>query len=265
MTVTFEPAFAEQALPGAPEIRKVAFDAPWNWLGAGWRDYWSAPLISFAYGASCSAIAYAFVLGLLQTSTLPLLLPLAGGFLLMGPLLAVGLYQVSRRRELGKTTTFMDVLHAGKGARGQLALFGMMLLIINFAWMMVAFLLFMLFFGPATFPPIDEFIPELLFSHHGLALLVVGTAAGALFAAVTYAISVISVPMLVDRRIDAVSAAIASVSAVRLNLPAMALWAALILALSATGILTLFVGLTVVFPLIGYATWHAYRELTGTF
>ncbi len=263
MTDTFEPAALSHVSSGAPEIRRVAFDAPWNWLGAGWRDLWSSPQISLTYGAIFALAAYALALCLLQTNTLPLILPLAGGFLLMGPLLAVGLYEVSRRRETGQPVSFHDILPAGNGSRGQLALFGLMLLIINFVWMLLAFLLFMLFFGPSDFLPLDEFIPTLLFTHHGLGLLVAGTAAGAVLAVITYAISAISVPMLVDRKIDAVTAAILSVRAVRLNLPAMMLWAALILVLSATGIVALFVGLAVTFPLIGHATWHAYRELTG--
>ncbi len=264
MTDTLEPAMMSHGLAQVPDVRRVAFDAPWNWLGAGWRDLWSAPQISLAYGAAFTLAAYALVTGLLRSDALPLLLPLAGGFLLLGPLLAVGLYEVSRRRETGTVATFADVLHAGKGSRGQLALFGLLLLLINFAWMLVAFLLFMLFFGNAAFPPIEEFIPTLLFTAHGLSLIVIGTAAGAVLAAITYAVSAIAVPMLLDRRIDAVTAAIMSVRAVRLNLPAMLLWAALILALSAAGLVVLFVGLAVTFPLIGHATWHAYRELTGT-
>jgi uncharacterized membrane protein len=246
-----------------PEIRRVAFDAPWNWLGAGWRDLWSAPQISLLYGAVFSVAAYALAWSLFQSDLLPLILALAGGFLLLGPLLAVGLYEVSRRRESGKTAALADILIAGKEARGQLALFGLILLLINFVWMLTAFLLFMLFFGPAPMPPMDEFIPTLLFSHHGLSLLVAGTAVGAVLAALTYAVSAISVPMLLDRRVDAVTAALLSIHAVRLNLPAMALWAALILALSAVGVMALFAGLAVTFPLIGHATWHAYREVTG--
>jgi len=253
-----------RGLAEAPEIRRVAFDAPWNWLGAGWRDLWSAPQISLIYGAGFSFAAYALVWSLLRSDSLPLILPLAGGFLLLGPLLAVGLYEVSRHRERGTVARFSDVLSAGSGARGRLALFGMILLLINFVWMLIAFLLFMLFFGAAEIPPMEEFIPTLLFTPHGLGLSITGTAAGAVLAAFTYAVSAISVPMLLDRKVDPVTAALLSIHAVRLNLPAMLLWAALILALSAVGVLALFVGLTVTFPLIGHATWHAYRELTGT-
>lgn len=249
-------------VPALPEIRRVAFDAPWDWLAAGWRDLWSAPLISLSYGAAFSVIAYLLTLSLLQAGTLPLILPLAGMFLLAGPLLAVGLYEISRKRELGQPATFASIFQAAYEARRRLALLGVLLLIINLAWILLAILLFMLFFGAANFPPLDQFIPDLLFTPHGLGLLVTGTAAGAVLAALTYAVSAISAPMLLDRRIDAITAAILSVQAVRMNFPAMGLWAALIAALIAMiGFATLFAGLIVTFPLAGHATWHAYRAL----
>ncbi len=249
-------------LAKTPEIGRVEFDAPWRWLAAGWNDLLSAPQISLTYGAAFSVAAYLLTLGLTSAGTLPLILPLAGMFLLLGPLLAVGLYEISRKRENGEAATFAGIARSAWAARRRLALFGMLLLIINLTWTLVAVLLFMLFFGAADFPPMDEFIPALLFTPHGVGLLVTGTVAGAVLAAITYAVSAISVPMLLDRKTDPVTAAILSVRAVRLNLPAMALWAALIAGLSVLGLVTLLVGLAIVFPLIGHATWHAYRELT---
>jgi uncharacterized membrane protein len=244
-------------------LRRVAFDAPWEWLGAGWRDLWSAPAISLCYGAAFAAAAYIFVLQLSRMEALPLLLPLAGGFLLIAPLLAAGFYEVSRRRERGEAASLRNIFQAAKEARGRLALFGVALLLLFFFWMQVASLLFMLFFGNAGFPPIEQFVPTLLFTPHGLGLLVTGTAVGAVFAATAFAISAIAVPMLLDRNVDVVTAMRTSVEAVRLNPPAMMLWAALIAGLSAAGLVTLFAGLVIVFPLCGYATWRAYRELTG--
>jgi uncharacterized membrane protein len=110
-------------------------------------------------------------------------------------------------------------------------------------------------------PPASEFVPTLLFTPHGLGLLVTGTIVGAVIAFIVFAISAISVPLLMTQRIDAVTAMAASVAAVRLNPKAMMLWAALIAGLMALGIATIFAGLVVVFPLIGHATWHAYRDL----
>jgi uncharacterized membrane protein len=263
MTATPQAADFSQARTEAISVRRVAFDAPWRWLAAGWRDLWSAPAISLGCGAAFAAIAYIFVLELSQIDALPLLLPLAGGFLLMAPLFAVGFYEVSRMRERGESASLRDMLQAAYEARGRLAFFGVALLLLFFFWMQIASLLFMLFFGNADFPPAERFVPTLLFTPHGLGLLVTGTAVGAVFAMTAFAISAISVPMLLDRDVDVVTAMRASVEAVRLNPPAMLLWAALIAGLTTAGLVTLFAGLAIVFPLCGYATWRAYRDLTG--
>jgi uncharacterized membrane protein len=256
------------ALPETPEIREVAFDAPYAWLAAGWRDLRESARISLAYGAVFAAFAYVAVLQLTRLDALPLLLPLAIGFLLVGPILAAGLYEVSRLNERrsyrGEPVTFRAVAVAVWAARDRLAAFGMLLFVLYFFWMNVAFLLFMLFFGPASFPPLDEFVSALLLTVPGQGLLVTGTAVGAVFAAVAYSISAIAVPMIFDRNVDAVTAMLTSIRAVRTNLPAMALWAVLIAALSVAGLAFYFVGLAVTFPLAGYASWHAYKELTPT-
>ena len=264
MTATpYAPTFT-QSLTEAPAIRRVAFDAPWAWLAAGWRDFWSAPVTSLTYGAAFAATAYAFVFQLSQTNVLPLMLPLAGGFLLVGPLLAVGFYEISRRRERNERASFQDIVSAARQSGGQLAFFGVLLLLLYFFWMQIASLMFMLFFGNSDIPPVENFVPTLLFTPHGLGLLVMGTAVGAIFASVAFGVSAIAVPMLLDRKVDVITAVNASVRAVNLNRPAMILWAVLIAGLIAMGFVALFAGLAIAFPLIGYATWHAYRELTGT-
>ena len=267
MTDVFHAAgpFAVTAAPAeTPEIRRVAFDAPYAWLAAGWRDLRDAPGISLAYGAVFAAFAYVAALQLTRLDALPLLLPLAFGFLLVGPIFAAGLYEVSRLRERGEPVAFRGIAHAVWAARDQLGAFGLLLFVLYFFWMDVAFLLFMLFFGPASFPPLDEFVPALLLTAPGQGLLVTGTVVGAVFAAVAYSISAIAVPMMFDRKVDAVTAMMASVRAVRTNLPAMALSAVLIAALSVAGMAFYFVGLAITFPLTGYASWHAYKELART-
>jgi len=245
-------------------IRHVAFDAPWAWLAAGWRDLWSAPVISLTYGAAFAAAAYLFAFQLSRTDVLPLMLPLAGGFLLVGPLAAVGLYEISRKREQSKQASFKDILSGVRESGSQLAYFGVLLLLLYFFWMQIASLTFMLFFGNADIPPIENFVPTLLFTPHGLGLLIFGTAAGAVLAFVAFGVSAIAVPMLLDQKVDVITAVSASLEAVNRNRPAMILWAVLIVGLMAMGFAALFVGLAIAFPLIGHATWHAYRELTGT-
>lgn len=258
-TIPFQRSFI-----AAPEIRRVAFDAPWNWLASGWRDLWASPGISVTYGAGFAAAAYLFIFQLSRTHALPLILPLAGGFMLLGPLLAVGFYEISRRSERHEQTSWRDIALALRNSGSQLAYFGVLLLLLYFFWMQTASLLFMLFFGNADIPPLENFLPTLLFTPHGLGLLVTGTAVGALFAFAAFGLSAIAAPMLLDRKVDVITAVSTSLRAVNKNRPAMILWAALITGLIAVGFITLFAGLAIAFPLIGHATWHAYRDLTGT-
>ena len=242
-------------------VERVPFDAPWSWLAAGWRDMWGAPGISLAYGAVFAALAAALVLGMTLTGLASLTLALAGGFLLVGPVAAVGLYETSRRLERGERADLGDVLRSGLRRPGQLAFFGAILAFAYFVWLQLAFLLFMLFLGSRGLPAPSEFVPTLLFTTHGLGLLATGTIVGGALALLVFAISVISVPLLMTRRIDAVTAMSASLAAVMLNPKPMALWAGLIAAFMALGLATLFLGLVIAFPLIGHATWHAFGDL----
>lgn len=243
------------------ETRQVPFDRPWDWLAAGWRDLWQGPTTSLAFGlvATFVGLVLAFTLA---TAGLEALIPvLAGGFTLVGPLLAAGLYEKSRRIAEGRPVDLHATFAATVRSSRQLGLFSAILLVIYLLWIRLAFLLLMLFQGPRGLPPAREFVSTLLFTPHGLGLLVVGTATGALLAGVVFAISAVSIPLLMERRIDAITAMAASVQAVAKNPQAMALWAALIAGFVLLGLLTLGAGLVLVFPLIGHATWHAYRDV----
>jgi uncharacterized membrane protein len=250
--------------PAVSRIAQVPFDAPWAWLAAGWRDIWSAPHISLLYGAAFAALSVALSLGLLAGGATSLIMALAGGFLLIGPAAAVGLYEVSRRLESGESLRLGEVLTQGLKAPGQLGFFGAILAFGYFVWLQLALLLFMLFFGSQTLPPASELVAALLLTNHGLGLLVTGTIVGGVLAAVVFSISVISVPLLMTERVDAVTAIVASLRVVWRNPKAMALWAGLIASFMVLGLASLFVGLIVAFPLIGHATWHAYRDLVRT-
>lgn len=242
-------------------IRQVPFDAPWSWLAAGWHDMWRVPRVSLAYGAIFAVAGFLLAFGLTQVGLQSLILVLAAGFILVGPMIAVGLYEASRRLEKREPVNLASTLRAGSFGWGQLAYMGLLLMLIYLAWVEIALLLFMLFLGPAAAPPLEAFVPILLLTRPGLGLLIVGTAVGAALAATIFAVSAVAVPLLMVERVDVVTAALTSVRACRQNPKAMALWAALIAGAMLFSFATLFFGLVIAFPLIGHATWHAFRDL----
>jgi uncharacterized membrane protein len=242
-------------------IREVPFDAPYSWLAAGWRDMWRAPLVSLSYGAIFAAVGVLLAVGLTHVALLSLIIVLAAGFVLVGPMLAAGLYEASRRLEKSETVSLASVLRAGFFGGRQLAYMGVLLMLIYLAWVEIALLLFMLFFGPQPIPPLDVFASNLLLTPRGLGLLIIGSGVGMALAATVFIISAVAVPLLMVEPLDVVTAATVSARACRKNPKAMALWAALIAGLMLLGFVALFLGLMITFPLTGHATWHAYRNL----
>ncbi len=246
-------------VPG-PRVRKVPIDRAWNWLAAGWNDLWRAPTVSFAYGVALVVVSFALSLGLWLIGWFWLVLPLAAGFMFVAPLVAIGLYETSRRLAMGLDVSLADLLQAGRNNRPQIAYMGVVLLLFNLAWVRLATLLFALFFHDQN-PTWDNFLETLLFSSVSLPFLIVGTAVGAVLAAIVFAISAVSLPMLMDREVNVFTAIATSVTAVQVNLKAMALWAALIVVFTGLGLATFYLGLAIALPLIGHATWHAYKDL----
>lgn len=249
------------AVPKPIRIVAVPFDRPWEWLSAGWRDLWAAPRVSLLYGVVATVLGLVLSVGLALAGLESLIPVAAGGFLLIGPLLAVGLYETSRALAAGETPSLGRAMRVAMRTAGRLGLLASVLLIFYVIWVRTALLLLALFLGTHGIPPAREFVPMLLFTPHGLMLLVVGTAVGAGFAAIVFATTAISLPMLLERRVDAFTAMALSAQAALASPKAMALWAALIAGFVALGIATLGAGLVLAFPLIGHATWHAYRDL----
>ncbi len=244
-----------------PRIRRVPIDRPWSWLAAGWRDLWAVPSVGLVYGLAPVLAGWVAVSLLLWVDLPYLVLPLSAGFFFVGPFIATGLYEASRRLEANHVADLETALFAWKRNPEQIALMGALLLLLHLAWMRVAQLIFALFEWH-TVPSWDRFMDLAWFSVRSLPFLAVGVGCGAVLAALAFAIGAFSMPFLLDRRESNLFEAIAtSVAAVRLNPKPMLLWAGLIVVLVGLAMVPGLVGLIVVLPLVAHATWHAYRDV----
>lgn len=242
------------------EVNRVAIDAPWRWLAAGWRDMWAAPVQSLGYGI-CVVGGGLIIVAALWRLNLSSLIPVAlGVFAIIGPLLALCLYELSRRLETGERPALWPVKFAGPRSPIQVAYIGFFLLFAALVWLRVAIMLYALF-SSANYVPAAEFASFVVSTPAGISMLAIGTAVGGAIAFAIYTFTVISIPMLMHARTDAFTAIAAGINAIRTSPGAMLLWAWLIAVLTAAGVATFFLGLALIFPLLGHATWHAYRDL----
>lgn len=244
-----------------PKIRQVPVDRPWAWLAAGWRDIVAAPGPSLAYGLVPVLAGWLAILLMLWFDLPYLVLPLSAGFFFVGPFIAVGLYEISRRLEAHHIIDGETTLLAWRRNPEQIALMGVLLLLFHLAWMRAAQLLFAIFEW-RTVPSWDRFTDLVWTSSKSLPFLAMGMGVGAALAATAFAIGAFSIPYLLDRRSSNMFEAVAtSVAAVRLNLRPMLLWASLIVFLTVFGMVLGLLGLIVTLPLVAHATWHAYRDV----
>jgi len=235
----------------------VAPGAPWTWLRRAWQDLRWAPVASLFYGAAFAAMGW---LLRLTVGHGEYMLALTTGFLLAGPFLAVGLYDLSRRRERGEAPRLAPTLNAWRANAPALGFYAVILALLLAAWIRVSVVVVALFFAGGM-PDFGHLPQELLGNPEGLVFLGAYLAAGAGFALLVFATSAVSIPMLLDReKMDALSAMIASFNAVRLNFGVMLVWAAAIVVITGLGMALHYAGLVLAMPLVAHATWHAYRD-----
>jgi len=245
-----------------PPVQRIPMEAPWTWLSAGWRDMMRAPAISLGYGLVFVAAGAAITIGLWRAGLSSLIPAAIACFALVGPVMAVGLYEVSRRLEAGEPLELGKIVAVRTQSPVQIALMGFFLMFSVLVWMRVALLLYALF-ASASYQPLGDFLGFALSTPAGLAMLVVGTVVGGGIAFGIYLLTALSIPLLMDRRTDAFTAIFTNLRAVKENPGPMMLWAWLIAVIVAAGVATGFVGLAVAFPLLGHATWKAYRDVVG--
>jgi uncharacterized membrane protein len=241
-----------------PKVRIIAIDRPWEWLGAGWRDLWQAPAASIPYGLIFMIMGY--VLVYLVEAQFHYALALTTGFLLAGPFLAMGLYDISRRLQMGEPATLAHALTAWRQNTMPILLFGIAIGLLMIVWARLSAVLFGVIVTSQNMT-LSSAVSQIFFSGSGLTFLLVFIGVGAVIAAVVFAISVVAIPMMLDRKVDFITAVLTSLTAVRANPGPMALWAALIVIFTGIGLISFYIGLVIALPLIGHATWHAYQEL----
>ena len=248
-----------------PAIHEVPTDNPWQWLAAGWSDFIKAPGISLAYG-SIVTLVMLVAFYILQTSDFyASALALIAGFVFIGPLLAVGLYEVSRRLEQRQAVSFATTWQGWRRNTKSVLGMGVVMLLMLLTWFMLSAQTTAMVYGitgdvgPLIGTTVDWQTFALSIS---MPMALSFGLIGLIAVAVTFVITAVSVPMLTEKEdMDMITAIVASTHTVKKNPSAMILWAGLISVFTGMAVAPLFLGLIIVFPLLAYATWHAYRDL----
>lgn len=241
-----------------PVLRHVDYAAPFAWLAAGWRDLWRQPAASLFYGV-CIALAGAAILAV--TAQLPYLFTLAvSGFMLVAPLLATGLYELSRRYLAAEEAPLRASMRAWQRNPAGLLGFGLLSLLAVTAWQVISVVMIALYYSGPALAPLD-LILEILRDPDYTLLFLAYIGGGGMIAALVFAASVVTVPMLLDRRCELSSALSTSLAAVAENPLVLAFWALLIMLLTLVGFATFLIGFVFILPWLGHASFHAYKAL----
>ncbi len=240
-----------------PQVREVGMLAPLSWIAAGWRDFRAHPASSLFYGACFTLMA--LLIYIVFRHAYAYVSALVTGFFLVGPFLAMGLYELSRRRERGEVADVAHTFAAWMPNKAAIGMFAVVLAVVLMLWARASLVVFALFYTQGM-PRLDDFLAR-MFSLDNLEFLFAYLCVGGFFAVLVFAISVVSVPMMLDRNTDGIVAVLTSLRACAANVPAMVVWGVAIVLLVGAGFATWLLGLLVAVPVIGHATWHAYRAL----
>ena len=246
----------------APVIRKIGLADLKDALARGIDDFLAMPSHAVFLCLIYPIVGFVLARLVLGYNVLPMLFPLAAGFALIGPFAAIGLYEMSRRRELGMDVSWRHALDVFRSPSiGPILVLGLILVAIFLTWLAVAQAIYVANFGYTPAASMPHFIQQVFGTPAGWALIIVGNGVGFLFAALVLTMSVVSFPLLLDRDVGAATAILTSVRAVQANPVMMAIWGLIVAALLALGSIPAFFGLAVVMPMLGHATWHLYRKV----
>jgi uncharacterized membrane protein len=236
------------------DLNVLGWSEPLRWLAMGWRDYCRHPGIGTFYGLCFVAMCWSLMTVFEHAPAWTL--ALSGGFLLVGPFLCMGMYQVSQRLERGEAPDLGDSLTAWDEHMGQMAIFGFVLLVLEMVWARSTLVIFAL-----SFDGMPDFKGSLtaLFNPENIEFIVAWLTVGTAFALIIFSVSVVSIPMMLDEQVDAITAGLTSLRLVLTQTGVMLFWGALITTLVTIAMLPWFAGLLVVGPVLGHASWHAYR------
>jgi uncharacterized membrane protein len=248
--------------PALPAVRRIGVGDLFAALKEGLDDFRAIPTQAVFLSLIYPLVGLFLWSLMVRYDTLPLLFPLVAGFALVGPFAAVGLYELSRRRELGLDSDWhhaFDILKSP--SRWSILALGILLLAIFGGWLGAAHTIYVRTMGDTPLISVGSFVEKVLSTNAGLALILVGNGVGFLFAVVTLAVSAVSFPLVVDRHVDAPTAIITSIRAVLANPLPMAVWGLIVAALLVAGSIPFLFGLAIVMPVLGHATWHLYRRV----
>ena len=248
--------------PALPVVRSIGVADLRDALVKGVKDFYAMPTHAMFLCIIYPVVGFVLARLAFGYSILPLLYPLVTGFALVGPIAALGIYELSRRKEAGLETSATHAFDVFESSSiGAIAALGLLLLTIFVIWVAGAKAIYIANFGYASRPSIEVFLNEVLTTRAGWNLIILGNGVGLLFAILVLTISVVSFPLLIDRDVGAAVALLTSIRAVARNPLTMAIWGLIVGALLIIGSLPFFLGLTVVIPVLGHATWHLYRKV----